>query len=181
MEGVIAAPRKIITGAFSVLFTFVRGVDLTRDGVQVETLEGDALGHPKDSFGGSGVNYYMLCYLPDERQGRSRISVSNFAVPSVVVEYDTLCWLTPVWGVPFQRNGHIEIPITFPQPIRQLKKRNFTLSRPLPFQIYGSDAVYSVVIPGTIGTDPFTITVSGIVWKASDVRAEIRRTVLEVA
>ena len=92
IKGVISAPRKIITGAFNVRFTFQREIELTVADVVVNTLEGDALGHTKDSFGGSGENYHLLCYLLDGIKGKSRISVVNdgLDVESVIVEYDTV-------------------------------------------------------------------------------------------
>ena len=40
MRGVITAPTKVISGAFTVLFSFPMDVELTVDDVQVETLLG---------------------------------------------------------------------------------------------------------------------------------------------
>ena len=53
MRGVISAPRNIITGAFNIRFAFQKDVELTRDDVIVMPIEGDALGHVKDTFGES--------------------------------------------------------------------------------------------------------------------------------
>lgn len=64
MRGAIQAPKGIITGAFSVIFSFIREVDLTLSDIEVETLAGDALGNSKDRFSGSGSNYHLFCAYP---------------------------------------------------------------------------------------------------------------------
>lgn len=172
MQGVITAPKQIITGAFNVLFDFIREIELTAADVIVETLEGDALGHPKDSFGGSGANYHMLRYLLDERSGKSRISIrkEGIDVDPVVVTYDTVRTIHATSGTPIQRGSKIEIPISFTVAIENLKKRNFTFSPPGPFQLYGSGDTYSLVLRDRNG---LTVTVSGAVRKSNGVRAEI--------
>lgn len=179
MKGIITAPRKIITGAFTMLFTFIRELELTADDVVVETLEGDALGHTKDSFGGSGASYHILCYIPDGRLGKSRISVNKAGVEvePVIVSYDTVGTIVATWGTPIQRGTKVEIPISLGVAIQHLKKRNFVLSQPLPFQLYGSGDTYSLVVPDRTG---LTVTVSGAVRKLNGVRAEIQETTLEV-
>ena len=70
----------------------------------LETLEGDALGHTKDSFKGAGKNYHLLCYLPDERKGKSRISIvkDGLIVAPVIVEYDTVRTVHATWGAACQ-------------------------------------------------------------------------------
>ena len=179
MRGVIRAPRKIITGAFSVIFSFIRPIELTAADITVETLEGDALGHAKDTFGGSGANYHVLCYLRDQRSGKSRISVvkAGLVVEPVIVEYDTVRTVRATWGTPIPRGTKVELPIAFDVAIENLRKRNFTFSCPCPFQLYGSGANYSLVVPNRTG---LTVTVSGTVRKPNGVRAEIAETVLEV-
>ena len=72
MRGVISAPRNIITGAFNIRFAFQREVDLRRDDVVVMPIEGDPLGHAKDTFGGGGANYHLLCYIPDALKSSER-------------------------------------------------------------------------------------------------------------
>ena len=93
-------------------------------------LEGDALGHKKDNFGGSGANYHLLCYIPDARTGKSRISVvkEGLEVEPVIVEYDTVRTVQSTWGSPMKRGSKIEIPVFFGTEIRNLK-RSISLSR----------------------------------------------------
>ena len=179
MKGVITVPQNIITGAFTILMTFIRPIELTAADVVTTTLAGDALGHTKDSFGGSGASYHRLCYLPDARCGKSRISISKpgVDVAPVIVAYDTVKTVHATWGPPLQRNRKIEIPVSFDVAIQHLKKRNFKLSPPLPFQVYGSDDAYSLVVPDS---GHLTVTVSGTVRKSNGVRAGIPATVLEV-
>lgn len=179
MKGIITVPKKVITGAFTMLLTFIRELELTAADVHVETLEGDPLGHAKDSFGGSGRNYHLLCYLPDERSGKSRISVgkAGLEVEPVIVTYDTIRTVHATWGTPIRRGTKVEIPIAFDVAIEQLKKRNFTFSCACPFQLYGSGDTYSLVLPQRTGQ---TVTVSGAVRKMNGIRAEISETALEV-
>ena len=173
MKGVISAPRGIITGAFNIRFGFIRPIELTAADVTVETLEGDALGHTKDAFGGSGAHYHLLCYLPDGRAGKSRIFVNKagLEVVPVVVEYDTVKTVIATWGTPIRRGAKLEIPIAFDVAIENLKKRNFTFSCACPFQLYGSGDTYSLVVPHRTGQ---TVTVSGTVRKMNGIRAEIQ-------
>lgn len=181
MRGVITAPKEIITGAFNVRFDFIRPIELTAADITVETLSGDALGHTKDSFGGSGAHYHILCYIPDARSGRSRISVNKdgLDVEPVEIEYDTVKTVRATWGTPIPRGTKLEIPISFSVAIEHLKKRHFTFSGfpGFPFQLYGSGNTYSLVLPNRTG---FTVTVLGTVRKANGISAEITETVLEV-
>ena len=180
MKGVITVPSGIITGAFNILFDFIRPIDLTAADVVVETLEGDGLGHAKDTFGGSGASYHILCYIPDARSGKSRISVvkDGLIVEPVIVEYDTVKTVRATWGTPISRGTKVEIPISFDVAIEHLKKRHFTFSGfPVPFQLYGSGDTYSLVLPKRTG---LTVTVSGAVRKSNGIRAEIQETLLEV-
>lgn len=180
MRGAIKAPRQIITGAFSVIFSFIREVDFTQNDVIVETLEGDALGNPKDNFGGSGRNYHLLCYLQESQKGKSRISISGFDVPPVVVEYDTVRSLTPVWETPFKRNTKIEIPLTLPEAVTGLRKKNFSISESMPCVLYGSGRDYQFVVSPSSAQTEFSVSVSGAVRKMNGLRAEIEETILEV-
>lgn len=180
MRGVITAPEKIITGAFTLLFSFPSDIPLTRADIEVETIEGHALGHAKDSFGGRGSHYHLLCYLPDARAGRSRVSVSKAGVEvaPVIVEYDTVKTVRAVWGTPARVNRNIEVPITFEPGIRNLRKRNFSMSAPRPFQLYVTDTGYNLVVPQKQGN--FMIVVWGAVEKATGIPATIPPTILEV-
>lgn len=182
MRGVITAPKKVITGAFSVIFSFLREIELTRADITVETLEGSALGHDKDSFTGSGANYQILCYIPDERAGRSRISVNKdgVSVQSVEVEYDTVRTITPIWGTPFKRNGKVEIPLTLSDAVTGLRKRNFAVSQPIRYQLYGSGTDYQFVVVPQNGVGSFSVTVAGSVLKSSGLDAVIKKTQIEV-
>ena len=179
MQGIITAPTQIITGAFNIRFGFIRPIELTAADVVVETLAGDALGHPKDSFGGSGARYHILCYPPDGRSGKSRISVvkTGLVVEPVVITYDTVRTVRATWGTPIQRGKKVELPITFSVAIENLKKRNFAFSCPCPFQVYGSGDTYSLVVPNKTVR---TVSVSGTVRKASGIVAEIEETTLKV-
>jgi len=180
MRCVITAPTKVITGAFNIRFAFPEPLELTQADVVVETLEGDALGHSKDCFGGSSKDYYILCYLPDERKGKSRISVSKegLDVQPVTVEYDTIKTIIATWGTPIQRGSRIELPVSFDDSVQNLKKRNFRFSYATPYQLYGTGDTYSVVIPQR--QEDFTVAVSGAVEKTNGLRAEIKKTILEV-
>ncbi|MYB94132.1 hypothetical protein F4054_15090 [Candidatus Poribacteria bacterium] len=71
MRGVITAPKNIIKGTFTILFSFPSDIVLTQADIIIETLEGDALGDAKDSFGGGG-NHYPPALLPDERKEREK-------------------------------------------------------------------------------------------------------------
>ena len=180
MRGVISVPKGIITGAFNIRLTFIKETELTAADIVVETIEGDALGHTKDNFGGGGANYHILCYIPDARTGKSRISVvkAGLDVRPVIVEYDTVRTVTATWGTPIQRGYKLELPLSFNVPIQGLKKRNFRLSVPTPFQLYGTGDAYSVVLPGR--NSPFSVAVSGTVRKMNGIQANIVETVLEV-
>ena len=182
MKGVITAPKKIITGAFTILLAFIRPIELTAADVVVETLEGDALGHTKDSFGGSGTNYHILCYIPDARSGKSRISVvkDGLVVAPVIVEYDTVRTVHATWGDPVQRNRKIDIPVTLDAPVRRLRKQHFQVSEPMPCQLYGSGETYNLVVSPSRAQARFQVTLSGSVEKMNGIRADIQRTILEV-
>ena len=179
IRGTIKAPKGIITGAFTLLISFIRDLELTAADVVVETLEGDALGHTKDSFGGSGANYHSLCYIPDARSGKSRISIrkEGIDVDPVVVTYDTVKTVRATWGTPIRRGSKVEIPIAFGVAIQKLKKRNFKLSQPCPFQLYGSGEAYSLIVPNRTG---LRVSVLGTVRKANGIQAEIIETTLGV-
>ena len=179
IRGVITAPQGIITGAFNIRFGFIRPIELTAADITVETLEGDALGHTKDTFRGSGASYHILCYVPDGRSGKSRISVvkDGLEVEPVEIAYDTVQTVRATWGTPIRRGTKVEIPIFFGVAIENLKKRNFTFSCPCPFQLYGSGDTYSLIVPQRTG---LIVTVSGTVRKTNGVRAEIQEMVLEV-
>ena len=176
--GTITVPQKIITGAFTILFSFQRPIIFSMADIDVETLSGDALGHGKDVFGGDGANYYVQCYLPDMRAGESRISVkkSGVSVASVVVGYDTRKVVFLTWGTPFQEGNRLEVPVSLDVPLRILKKKNFRLLPPVPFQLYGSGNVYRLVLP----VREVEIAIQGAVVKANGVDAEIKGSVLEV-
>lgn len=178
MRGVITAPRSIITGAFNVRFDFIRPIELLHSDVRVETLQGDALGNPKDSFGGSGAHYHMLCYPPDNRSGRSRISVikDGLEVEPIESEYDTIRTVRPTWGSPIQRAGKVELPLTFDVAIEDLRKRNFRFTAAVPFQLYGSGTTYSLIVPRR----RFQVTILGKLRKSNGVQVTIEETDLEV-
>lgn len=169
--GTITAPQGIITGAFTILFTFQRPIDFSMADVEVETIEGDALGYGKDTFRGEGANYHVLCYLPDMRAGKSRISVSkaDVSVEPVVVEYDTVNRIIATWGQPTHRSRRIEIPVTLDTAVRILKKRHFRVLPSAQYQIYGEGKDYILAFAKA----PEMITIQGAVMKANGINAVI--------
>lgn len=183
MRGVITAPKHVITGAFTLLFAFPSDISLTPADIKVETLEGDALGHAKDNFGGNGNHYHLLCYLPDARTGKSRFSVvkAGVRVEPVVVEYDTVRTVIATWGTPVKRNRKIDIPVTFNASVKRLRKKHFQVSEPrFPCQLYGQGDAYDLVVAQARGLTSFQVTVSGTVQKANGLEAVIERNSLEV-
>ena len=179
MRGVITVPQKVVTGAFTLLFSFPLDIVLTSDDISVETLEGDDLGDKKDTFGGSGKHYHLLCYIPDARAGKSlfRVSKEGVDVKPVIVDYDTRRTVAPVWGKPILRGTQVEIRVTFPIAIERLKKRNFRLSPSASFQLYGTGDTYSIVIANS---NPRSVTVFGVVSKPSGIRVEIEQAIAEI-
>ena len=182
MRGVITAPKRVVTGAFTLLFSFPSDVPLTKTDIKVETLEGDALGHAKDTFGGSGKHYHLLCYLPDARAGKSRFSVAKTGVrvEPVIVEYDTVRTAIATWGTPVQRNRKIEIPVTFDASIKRLRKQHFQVSEPMPYQLYGQGDAYELVVCPSRAVTRFQITISGTVQKNNELAVAIPLNTLEV-
>ena len=180
MRGVITDPKRIITGAFTLLFSFWRDVDLTMADIRVETLEGDALGHSKDNFGGSGSNYHLLCYLPDARAGKSRFSVTKAGVDvePVTVEYDTVKTVHATFGTPAVSGKKVEIPISFDIPIQRLRKTHFRTSLPIPCQLYGGGDAYQLVLSPLV--DVFSVSIKGTVEKSNGIKAAIVERTLEV-
>ena len=175
MLGTIFVKDGILTGAFPVLFSFNRQIpDFSRDDIEIKTLEGDALGHTKDTFGGEGKNYYLQCYLQENTSGRSEISVKRFQLEPVVVCYDTVREVIVTAGKPFERNGQIEVPISVSASVLTLKKKHFQPPAGVRHQLYyGTEKTYALVLSG-----PGTVTVSGTVEKANGVMARIKpRTV----
>ncbi|MYB92957.1 hypothetical protein F4054_23795 [Candidatus Poribacteria bacterium] len=182
MKGVITAPANIIKGAFTILFSFPSNIILTQADIIIETLEGDALGHAKDSFGGGGNHYHLLCYLPDEKLGKSRIHLNKngVTVQPVDIAYDSVRTVIATYGVPIRRNRKIEIPITLDAPIKQLRKQHVLLSEPVPFRLYGNEATYQIVVSPPPGLTQFKITISGTVEKTNEVQAVISEATLEI-
>lgn len=182
MRGVITAPKKIITGAFTLLFSFPMDIDLSADHIHVETIDGDALGHPKDNFCGSGKHYHLLCYIPDARAGKSRVSVvkDGVDVSSVVLEYDTVRTVNAAFGEPVSRGRKVEIPVSLDTPVRRLKKRHFLVSPPMPCTLYGSGNSYDLVVSPSASQREFSVSVSGNIEKANGLDAVIAEDSLEV-
>ena len=183
MRGVITAPKHVITGAFTLLFAFPSDISLTPADIKVEVLEGDALGHAKDSFGGNGNHYHLLCYLPDARAGKSRFSVvkAGVRVEPVIVEYDTIRTVIATWGTPVKRNQKIDIPVTFNASVKRLRKQHFQVSEPRsPCQLYGHGDAYTLVVSPARAATRFRVTIAGTVQKTSGLAAVIEANVLEV-
>ena len=175
MLGGIFAPQEILTGAFSVLFSFNRALDFSRDDIDIQTLEGDALGHTKDTFGGEGAHYYLQCYLQENQLGTSEISLKRYHAAPVIVQYDTVRTLVPTFGKPFARNRKIEVPILLPAPIIGLKKKHFRVPEGIPYQVFGSGRAYQLLLSGS-----GVVTLAGSVRKESGVKAQIVETTFEV-
>ena len=183
MRGVITAPKRVVTGAFTLLFSFPSDIPLTPADIKVETIEGDALGHAKDSFGGSGNHYHLLCYPPDARAGKSRFSVdrTGVRVEPVVVEYDTVRTVIATWGTPVKRNRKIDIPVSFDAPIKRLRKQHFRVSEPRsPYQLYGQGDTYDLVVSPARAVTRFQVTISGTIEKTNGLRANIEAVSLAV-
>lgn len=183
MRGVITAPKKVITGAFTLLFSFPSDIPLTLTDIKTETLDGHALGHAKDNFAGSGNHYHLLCYLPDARAGKSKFSVvkAGVTVEPVIVEYDTVRTVIATWGTPVQRNGKIDIPVTFDASVKRLRKQHFRVSEPRsPFQLYGSGDAYELVVSPPRGLTRFRVTIAGTLQKTNGLEALIEGIPLEV-
>ena len=183
MRGIITAPKKVITGAFTLLFAFPSEIPLTPADIKVETLEGDALGHAKDNFGGSGKHYHLLCYLPDARTGKSRFSVvkAGVSVQPVIVEYDTVRTVIATWGTPVKRNGKIDIPVTFDASVKRLRRHHFRVSEPrCPCQLYGYGDTYELVVSPAPTLTSFRVTLSGTLEKENGLEALIATSSLEV-
>ena len=183
MRGVITAPERVITGAWTLLFSFPSEIDLTETDIKIETLEGHALGHAKDKFGGSGKHYHLLCYLPDAKAGKSRVSVAKpgVTVEPVIIEYDTVRTVIATWGTPVQRNRNIDIPVTFDASIKRLRKQHFRVSEPkCPCQLYGRDNAYELVVSPSRAVTRFQITISGTIEKTNGLEAVIEASPLEV-
>ena len=182
MRGVITAPKRVVTGAFTLLFSFPSDIPLTPADIKVETIEGDALGHVKDSFGGSGKHYHLLCYLPDARAGKSRFSVTKAGVrvEPVIVEYDTVRTVIVTWGTPVKRNRKIDIPVTFDASIKRLRKQHFRVSEPMSYQLYGQGDTYELVVSPARAVKRFRVTISGTIEKINGLRADIQENQLTV-
>ncbi|MDE0398911.1 MAG: hypothetical protein OXL96_14035 [Candidatus Poribacteria bacterium] len=183
MRGIITAPQNLIKGAFTILFSFASDIVLTQADIIIEPIEGDALGHEKDTFGGSGGHYHLICYLPDARRGKSRIRIAKngVTVEPVIVEYDTVQTVIVTYGDPIRRNRKIEIPITIDAPVKQLRKQHVQLSEAMPFSLYGNDDIYQILVSPPSDLTQFQITITGIVEKTNEVQAVIPAATLEVS
>ena len=194
IKGVISAPRGVISGMFNIHISFRETVlFFSEENIRVEAVSGAALGHPYDEFSGQDRVYQLLCYPPENAVGESRISIIGEAevvrggrwvseplsVAPIIVAYDTVRTVDATWGIPVEQGKRkLRIPISFDMPIRNLKKRHFSFSYATPFQLYGSDDSYSLVIPKAQSL--FTVFVEGLVEKTNGIQAEIQRTPLEV-
>ena len=181
IKGVISVPKKVITGAFNILFSFSDAVDFTVDNFSIQTLSGDRLGDPRDNLKGKGNHYVFQCYIPTGRCGRSRVVLDHPQVDdaAVDIEYDTVKVVNATWGTPLRSPQKTEIPVSFDCPLRHLRKRNFRLSQALPFQLYVVDEDYKLVIPKRI-EGVLSVRVLGNVVKESGVEGYIAESVLEV-
>ena len=177
--GSIEASQKTITGAFTILFTFQRDIDFTMADVVVETIEGDSLGHAKDSFGGTRNAYFIICYLPDMRKGMSLISVKKdgVQVEPILVEYDTVTRVNVTWGTPVKNVNRIGLPVHLDTPLQILKKRHFQVSPATPFQLYGSGDTYTIVM---VPKQKTRVSIQGTVKKQNGIEAVIEPSVFEV-
>lgn len=180
MRCVITAPKRFITGAFNILFSFPEEVSLTVDDFRIETLWGDDLGDPRDNLKGGGRHWSFQCYIPENRYGRSRVTLAMLgysAFPADVM-YDTIRSVQIQWGTPILTERTIEIPVWFDYPLQHLRKRNFRISGVGQFQIYRTDGEYLLVIQKRdVG---FSVTALGQVVKINGVQAYITESVLEV-
>lgn len=180
IRGTIRVPQNIISGAFPINISFQRPVNLTADDINMELVEGDALGHPKDRFHGDGSDYSIICYLDDNKAGISIVSIDKEGtnVLPEIVRYDTVRYVRIRWHEPVSRNSLFEIPFYVETPVDLLKKRNFLLEPNTRHHIYHlGDNNYKIVCRNPINK----ITAFGQVTKANGVAANIKESVLEVS
>ena len=156
---------------FSVLWIFSLG------DVEIETLSGDALGSDKDRFTGEGSAYHIICYLPDERVGSSRISVNNpeLSVEPVIVEYDTVNRVNATFGEVQRSENKSQISIALDTPISILKKQNIKVFPSMKYRLYGTGDTYTLVFANA----PEAIVIFGNVEKPNGTQAKITDSVWE--
>ncbi|MDE0013111.1 MAG: hypothetical protein OXU36_18345 [Candidatus Poribacteria bacterium] len=177
MRGVITAPANIISGAFNIHISFPSEADLAHADIFIETLEGDALGHEKDTFTGGSNHYHLICYLPDDRKGKSRIHVLGHEVKPVDIEYDTIRSVILTWGTPSRSGKKTDIPFTLSDAVVNLRKQNFKLSKPARKVLYGTGNAYQLIVSMT---DDFNVTSKGTVEKENGIVATLTAAVIEV-
>ena len=72
---VISVPRQTITGLFNTRLAFARPIDtLNASNIGIKTLVGDTVGLEYE-IRGKGRNWYIAHKIPDNRVGRSEISL----------------------------------------------------------------------------------------------------------
>ena len=174
---VISAPKKIITGAFNILFSFSEDVDFTTDDFRIETLSGDPLGDPRDRLKGIANHFMFQCYIPTAKYGKSQVSLDmpGVSVEPVEIGYDTVRVVKATWGTPVVSLQKTDVLVLFDTPLQHLRKRNFLISKAMPFKIYrrGDGYLVSVQNRGV----PFSIEVAGLITKASGVDGYIEKSV----
>ena len=169
--GTITKPNKIITGAFSILFTLQRPIELKLEDIKLETLQGDPLGSDQDIFENNGSDYRLLFYLPDERLGETKISVDNpdIKIDPVIVQYDTVNRILPRFGELIKNPNKITLPIELDRTITVLKKRNIKVIPNMSYKIYGVDKNYQLVF----SKKPNLVVIHGEVEKKNGLKCDI--------
>ena len=180
MRGVITVKKKVLTGAFTVIFTFPRQVEFTSENILIKTIEGDSIGCEKDCLSGGGKNYILVCYVQDGLRGKSRISVKGFAVDPVDIEYDTIDHITAIWGTPIVKRKQIEIPVTLSESVGNLRKVHFHTTANVRVFLYGADNEYKLVLKTPRPNLDFEVFISGKVKKLNDVEVLIKGSLMEV-
>ena len=178
MRGNISVPEGVISGAFNVHIAFEKPVTgFSKSNIRVETLSGQPLGHPSDRFGGSGKDYHLLCYPPENSVGESRvtlqgkvtvldesneqIALENVAAPREIM-YDTMRFVTVTFGEALRVGDQVRLPLTLSAPVIGLKKKHFVLPEipGMKTYLYGADAEYELVFVVPTGADHQVLTVS---------------------
>lgn len=180
VRGTIRVPQRVITGPFSLNISLQRDVEISPEDILFETVEGDPLGHNRDRFfSGDGANYSAYCYIEEQRQGISIVSLDTAGVNVLpqLIQYDTIRKVGVLWGAPVQRGNKLDIPFTLSEPVHLLRKRNFSFERNTPFQIYSLENNRHKVVCNS-GTNK--IIIKGNVRKSNGVEAILTESVLEI-
>ena len=190
MRGNITVPKGIISGAFNIRVSLPKPVQwFSLSNILIETVAGQALGHPSDRFGGGGKDYHLLCYPPENAIGEVRFSLQgNVTVPPEhtletlaatprILTYDTVRIVTVTFGAIVRTGKQLRLPIQLSTPVLGLTKKHFSFEQVsgtnlvgMKTYLYGSDDTYELVfVPKIIDSSAFRVsTASKQVRKQTD-------------